>query len=58
MQNNDFALLEKIENISDLKILRQTELPELAEEIRQFIIQGVSKTGGHLGAPLGVVDLT
>ncbi|MCP4370511.1 MAG: 1-deoxy-D-xylulose-5-phosphate synthase, partial [Deltaproteobacteria bacterium] len=58
MHNNDFALLEKIENISDLKILRREELPELADEIRQFIIQNVSKTGGHLGAPLGVVDLT
>jgi 1-deoxy-D-xylulose-5-phosphate synthase len=70
VQNNDFAsfeairnvedstLLEKIENIRDLKHLRMKQLPQLADEIRQFILENVSKTGGHLGAPLGAVDLT
>ncbi len=52
------ALLEKIEQPSDLKSLNQQDLPILAQEIRQFILQKVSETGGHLASNLGVVELT
>ncbi len=52
------ALLETIHSPADLKRLNPTEMSELAEEIRAFLIQTLSKTGGHLGPNLGVVELT
>jgi len=58
LPNKQFSLLERIENVRDLKNLKAEQLPQVADEIRQFIIQNVSKTGGHLGPSLGVVDLT
>ncbi|MCK4814993.1 1-deoxy-D-xylulose-5-phosphate synthase, partial [bacterium] len=58
MENIEFALLEKVDNVNDLKKVEIEQLPQLADEIRQFIIQNVSKTGGHLGPSLGAVDLT
>jgi len=51
-------MLEKINTPSDLKALPRSELPALAREIRQVIINTVSRTGGHLSANLGVVELT
>lgn len=51
-------LLEKINSPSDLKKLKPEQLPELAEEIRQFLLETVSLTGGHLGSNLGAVELT
>ncbi|MDQ3980086.1 MAG: 1-deoxy-D-xylulose-5-phosphate synthase [Actinomycetota bacterium] len=51
-------LLESIENPADLRGLSAEELEDLAAEIRQFIVQSVSVTGGHLGSNLGVVELT
>jgi len=51
-------LLDKINNTKDLRELPKEELSALAEEIRQEIIDVVSKTGGHLAASLGVVELT
>ncbi len=51
-------LLEKINSPKDLKLLSPKELPQLASEIREFIINTVSKTGGHLAPSLGVVDIT
>lgn len=54
----DFPLLDSINSPADLRSLPLNDLPYLAEEIRQEIIQVVSKTGGHLGASLGVVELT
>lgn len=51
-------LLYKIENADDLRKLDRSELPILAEEIREEIIQTVSDKGGHLASSLGVVDLT
>lgn len=51
-------LLDKINSPTDLKKLKLEELPSLAEEIREMIISTVSKTGGHLGASLGTVELT
>ncbi len=50
--------LEKINGPADLKNLQMAELAGLAEEIRQFILSSVSKTGGHLSSNLGAVELT
>ena len=51
-------LLESIHSPADLKRLSFAQMAELAEEIREFLIQTLSKTGGHLGPNLGVVELT
>ena len=51
-------LLSRIKSPSDLARLDQGELRELAEEIRIFLIDKVSKSGGHLGPNLGIVELT
>ena len=51
-------MLEKIEGPADLKGLSADQLDLLAAEIRSFLIEKVSKTGGHLGPNLGVVELT
>jgi len=51
-------LLEKIHSPQDLKALARGDLPRLAEEIRQTIVQTVSSCGGHLSSNLGVVELT
>ncbi|QMV44256.1 1-deoxy-D-xylulose-5-phosphate synthase [Cohnella cholangitidis] len=51
-------LLEHIDSPTDLKKLSLPELPQLAEEIRHFLIQKLSATGGHLAPNLGVVELT
>ena len=51
-------LLEKIEQSSDIKKLKKEEYPVLAKEIRQFLLEKISKTGGHLASNLGVVELT
>jgi 1-deoxy-D-xylulose-5-phosphate synthase len=52
------TLLESIQSPADLKRLNDAQMAELAEEIRAFLIQTLSKTGGHLGPNLGVVELT
>jgi 1-deoxy-D-xylulose-5-phosphate synthase len=51
-------LLSKINNPTDLRKLPENQLPQLAQELRNFIIDMVSKKEGHLGASLGVVELT
>jgi 1-deoxy-D-xylulose-5-phosphate synthase len=51
-------LLDEISCPSDLRTLTQPQLKELAREIRDFIVESVSKSGGHLGSNLGVVELT
>ena len=50
--------LEKIKSPADLRALNPEQLDPLAEEIRQFIVQAVSRTGGHLGSNLGAVELS
>ncbi|WP_432752413.1 1-deoxy-D-xylulose-5-phosphate synthase [Streptomyces sp. JL2001] len=52
------TILENIRGPRDLRPLCGTELVELAEEIRQFLIHAVARTGGHLGPNLGVVELS
>lgn len=51
-------VLEKINKANDIKKLSKEELPILAEEIRDFLIHKISKSGGHLASNLGVVELT
>ena len=53
-----YDILNKIDNTKDLKKLNIKEKEGLAQEIRDFIIENVAKTGGHLASSLGVVELT
>ncbi|GAA0703809.1 1-deoxy-D-xylulose-5-phosphate synthase [Kitasatospora atroaurantiaca] len=52
------SLLPTIKGPADLRRLSQADLPLLADEIREFLIDAVTRTGGHLGPNLGVVELT
>jgi 1-deoxy-D-xylulose-5-phosphate synthase len=52
------GLLDRITGPRDLRDLTDAELDELASEIRDFLVRKVSRTGGHLGPNLGVVELT
>lgn len=51
-------LLDNINKVNDIKKITPEDYPALAEEIRQFLIEKISKTGGHLGSNLGAVELT
>ncbi len=53
-----FPLLETINTPEDLRKLDREKLPQLAAELREFLIESVSKTGGHLSSNLGTVELT
>lgn len=53
-----FPLLAQIGSPADLRTLDERELPRLADELRRFLIETVSRTGGHLAAGLGTVELT
>ena len=52
------SLLDEITTPSDLKTLSDQQLAQLADELRVDVIEAVSRTGGHLGSSLGVVELT
>ena len=54
----DYDLLDKINFPSDLREFKKKDLKQISEELRAKTIETVSKTGGHLGAGLGVVELT
>jgi len=56
--NSNTALLDRVKTPEDLRRLGEHQLDELADELRQELIDAVSVTGGHLGAGLGVVELT
>ena len=51
-------ILENIHSPADVKALRKDQLPQLCQELRSFLIESVSQTGGHLAANLGAVELT
>ena len=51
-------VLEQIQGPNDIKNIEESELPALAEEIRDFLIQKVAEHGGHLASNLGAVELT
>ena len=56
MKNNSYQLLDRVNYPSDLKKLNDGELVDLATDIRAFILDVISKTGGHLAAGLGTVE--
>ncbi len=58
MTTHHYPLLERIDRPHDLRQLSETQLVELATELRHFLIQTVSLTGGHLSAGLGTIELT
>src|SRR5467141_4992846 len=57
-QVSSTPILDRITSPADLRALSDSELRALADESRQFLVATVSKTGGHLGPNLGVVELT
>jgi len=54
----NMALLSSIESVEDLKRLDTTQLPELSQQMRDYMIETLAPIGGHLGAGLGVVELS
>ena len=52
-----YPILDTINGIKDLKALDEKQLPALCDELRAFLVEHVSKTGGHLASSLGAVDL-
>ncbi len=55
---SDYPLLERINTPADLRALERRQLPELAAELRRFIVESVAATGGHFSSNLGTVELT
>ncbi|MDQ8023952.1 MAG: 1-deoxy-D-xylulose-5-phosphate synthase, partial [Moraxellaceae bacterium] len=55
---SSYPLLDTIDSPSTLRALDRRQLPQLAEELRAFLLESVSKTGGHLSSNLGTVELT
>jgi len=58
MPNNPYPLLETINDPADLRRLSRNQLPALADQLRAYLLDSVSKTGGHLSSNLGTVELT
>ena len=56
--NHTYRLLERIRSPHDVRALPPSDVPQLAEEIRSFLVEKVAATGGHLGPNLGVVELS
>ncbi|HBN14887.1 MAG TPA: 1-deoxy-D-xylulose-5-phosphate synthase, partial [Pseudohongiella sp.] len=54
----DTPLLDQISSPADLKTMDPADFPDLARELRNFLLYSVGQTGGHFGAGLGVVELT
>ena len=57
-EKKEYALLNSVNSPCDLKALPIEKIPNLCEEIRDFLVESVSKTGGHLASNLGVVELS
>ena len=51
-------LLDSIHSPADVRALPEGQLPQLCQELREFLVKSVSKTGGHLASNLGAVELT
>jgi len=58
MNANSYPLLDQIAAPADLRKLDQDQLPQVADELRRYLLQEISKSGGHFGAGLGCVELT
>ena len=53
-----YPLLDRINSPTELRKLDRKQLPQLANELRQFLIESVANTGGHLSSNLGTIELT
>lgn len=53
-----FPLLQQVSLPAELRQLEESQLPALSDELREYVIESVSRTGGHLGASLGTIELT
>jgi len=58
MNEANFQLLDQIITPADLRALDEDQLPQVADELREYLLQAISKSGGHFGAGLGCVELT
>src|SRR5688572_13501950 len=58
MNDLSFPLLSSLQGPADLRQLDEASLPQIAAELRQFLIESVAISGGHFGAGLGCVELT
>tara|TARA_B100000035_G_scaffold17754_1_gene14216 strand:+ start:2838 stop:4727 length:1890 start_codon:yes stop_codon:yes gene_type:complete len=58
MKNNSYPQLDKINNPKDIRKLDNSQLKELSDEIRNYLLEVISQTGGHLAAGLGTVELS
>ncbi len=58
MDADKYPLLDKIVTPADLRKLDQNQLPQVADELREYLLQAISKSGGHFSAGLGCVELT
>ena len=56
--NETYPILAQIENPDDLRALEESQLPLLADELRAFLLESLSRTGGHLASGLGSVEIT
>lgn len=57
-QSEEYPLLDKIDCPGDLRRLNASQLPQVAAELRRFLIESVAQSGGHFAAGLGVIELT
>ncbi|MEO6084588.1 MAG: 1-deoxy-D-xylulose-5-phosphate synthase [Umezawaea sp.] len=57
-EDREHRLLDGVDGPEDVRALRAEQLPELADELRALLVEQVTRTGGHLGPNLGVVELT
>ena len=57
-ENKSKKILDSVNYPDDIKRLPIEKLPELCDDVRNFLIESVSQTGGHFGSNLGVVELT
>jgi 1-deoxy-D-xylulose-5-phosphate synthase len=55
---NDYSLLQQVDDPSALRQLERSRLPELADQLRGYVLESVSRTGGHLSSNLGTVELS
>ena len=53
-----YPVLDKVNSLEDFKKLKDGELPVLAAQMRQYMIENIARCGGHLASSLGVVELT
>ncbi len=56
--SKQFPLLHSVDSPAHLRRLDESQLPQFSDELRQFVVQSVASTGGHLGASLGTIELT